>query len=256
MMAMLQNKPAAELLSLYGYSVDQPVASHPVFGSGIAKPLSDGWDEYLQGAMSDEEGNLVEMFQHKTAEKHFTMRNLANHFGYMYEVQDLITHLIRMSHGRISGQDFQGILGPLEARAQQKFETRVVKPAREFLSLQRENACYLYCVPSTSDETDVLTGKPIHKRGTMALTLLPVSEKSVLFHNTDDAEIALIARQVLYVVMKLCNHKMIRTDEELARALNGWPERLKDPLTMQRMTSILEEKHPYLLSSDIRALLT
>lgn len=246
-MVLPHNAIEEQLLELYGISLLHPEQSHPAFGSFFQTDLRDGLCGFLRDVTSDEEGHLSSTYEPQTKMTAPTLRQLCYHFGFMQSLQDVTTDFIRRSRGTLAGRDIpSSIITALENQAERRFISKVVQPARINLHLI-EYPCYLYCTPSLSEEIDYLTGKPIYRKGTYVLTLLPKTKLVALHYGLDEAEIAVLARQVVWVIRHyLCAHGVIHGPEQLIAALDGWLAHL-DTLSRYALFRDIEEHHPHLI---------
>lgn len=245
-MVLPQNALEEQLLGLYGISLVNPEDSHPLFGSSVQLPLQNGFRRYIESVTSDHEGALTVKYEPTTTMTLPTLHQLGYHFGFMRFMRDTTTNFIRQSRGTISGKDLpRPLLGALESQAERRFENAVIRPARRDLQ-QAPQPCYFYCVPSLSQEVDLLTGNAVQKKGPPVLTLLPMSTRVAQYYQLDETVVATLARQVVWVIRHLCA-RTIHTPEQLMTALDGWLSYL-DPLSLQGLQQDIQEHHPYLAS--------
>jgi hypothetical protein len=128
----------------------------------------------------------------------------------------------------------------------------MVYPAHQALLKQ---GLYFYCIPATSIETELITGKLIQSVGSRVLCGLPKSHRIARYYGISDEETQLLAGQVVWLVRLRCNFRTIRTPEQLIDSLDGWSKDL-DPSMMKKVRDTIQKINPYLITPEsLQALL-
>lgn len=235
------------LQKLYRVSLFNPEAAAPVFGSGVTFPLSIGSfvtpPVKVRAALHDSTIDEPQMLPP-------TLYNLAWHFGYMQWAINNVAHLMRKSKGSVAGEDldkrfFQSAM----IYAKNEFESQRVGPLRKAL-LAQQLPLYLYCVPSVSVETEIVSGEPLTVEGDRVLCVLPKSVDVAKAYGLSESEIQLLAPQVIWVIKNLCSFHAIKTSQDLLASVNGWSNYLS-PAIVAQIQGLIGQSNPHLLSEHL-----
>ena len=241
------------LMNLYGLSHFHPENAHPVFGSAIQLQLSDGSGETIRRVKYDEEGNSIYITETKTELMPPTLLNLSGHFGYTRWAVDNVKNLAHQSQGKVGGKDLDPrLILAVQEFARNDFFANMVYPARQALLKQ---GLYFYCIPATSIETELITGRLIQPVGSRVLCILPKSHQVARYYGISEEETQLLAGQVIWLICLRCNFRSIRIPLQLIDALDGWSKDL-DPGVMKKVRDKIQQINPFLVTSEsLRALL-
>jgi hypothetical protein len=243
------------LQHLYGLSLFDERESSPIFGSGIKVELANGTAGDRRWVHDQGKGSFVPVYTEGMALMPPTLLNLTWHFGFMQWAQNNVNTIIHKSKGTLHGGDFdQRFFLAAQKIETEKFERKYVLPLRNALAIQKR-PLYLYCVPSISVETELVTGKPLTIEGDPVLCLLPVSVKGAKEYQLTEQEIYILAPQVIWLIKNLCSYNAIKTAAHLAKSINGWSEYLSVDVR-QQVQEAIEKSNPHLITTQVRLLLS
>jgi hypothetical protein len=213
------------LMELYGINLDKPEASTPKFGSHTHLLLTVGGETKLMEP---------------------TYHNLACHFGYTDWLENNIKSLVQKSKGRVQASDLDKrlIMGGL-SYSRDIFESQRIKRIRTAL-LNWPHPLNFYCVPSVSIETETVTGQPLITEGDRVLCILPPSVEIAQHYRLSEPEIQLLASQAMWLVKLLCGLRIIRTSDQLNKAIDGWPAYL-NPTVVEKIQENIRQTNPQLV---------
>jgi hypothetical protein len=243
------------LQHLYGLSLFSPAEAKPRFGSGITVPLTIGHAvSRHQLRQGDQEPRFTVAREGDPSQLPPTLLNLAWHFGHMQWALDNIAQVVRQSKGKVQGKDLdERFFIAAQEYAKAEFERKRVLPLRKVLREERL-PLYFYCVPAVSIETELITGQPLTTEGDPVLCVLPKSVHVAQHYGLSEAEIHLLAAQVIWLIKNLCSVRAIRTSTQLIDTINGWVEYLS-PGVIGQVQAAISQANPHLITPQVLALL-